>query len=198
MVLRYAITEGLQQAGRNGTDPDLEPLLARCDELARDGVDFLQLREKRLPAADLARLARQVVERVRGTGMRVIVSGRADIVLAAGAHGVHLSGQAGELSVKQARIVLPEAFVSISCHSRDQVAAARAMGADAILFAPVFGKTVNGVEVVRGVGLAALREACEAAAQPPVFALGGVTMENAADCIAAGAAGIAGIRMFFG
>jgi thiamine-phosphate pyrophosphorylase len=197
-VLRYAITEGLQQAGRNGTDPDLAPLLARCGELARDGVDFLLLREKMLAAGDLARLTQQVVERVRGSGMRVIVSGRADIALAAGAHGVHLSGHAGELRVEQVRIVFPEAFVSVSCHSRDQVAAARAMGADAILFAPVFGKTVDAVQVVRGAGLEALREACEAAAQTPVFALGGVTMENAAECIAAGAAGVAGIRMFFG
>ena len=68
---------------------------------------------------------------------------------------------------------------------------------DAALFSPVFGKTLNGLEVVSGVGLDRLREACAVAGHLPVFALGGVTVANASSCIAAGARGIAGIRMFF-
>lgn len=72
---------------------------------------------------------------------------------------------------------------SMSCHT---VAEVRKSQAEFVVFGPVFSKTA--------VGLGVLAEACKA--RVPVFALGGVTWENAAECIAAGAAGIAGIRLF--
>ena len=193
-MLRYAITEGLLTAGG-----DYRPLISRCEKLGRDGVEFLLLREKALGAGDLAALARQVIQAVDGTGMRVIVPGSAEVALAAGADGVHLSGGAGEVAVGRARAAFPGAWVSVSCHSIEEVRRAREDGASAVLFAPVFGKTVGGVEVVRGVGLERLREACAAAAaEVPVFALGGVIPENAVECARVGARGVAGIRMFFG
>ena len=69
-----------------------------------------------------------------------------------------------------------------------------------LLFAPVFGKWVDGIEVVPGLGpelgLELLRLACLAAEDTPVLALGGVTAANAAECLKVGAAGIAGIRTF--
>ena len=67
------------------------------------------------------------------------------------------------------------------------------------LFAPVFGKTLRSTESnesLPGVGLRELETACGAAGSMPVFALGGVTRENAAACIDAGAAGVAAIRLF--
>jgi thiamine-phosphate pyrophosphorylase len=64
------------------------------------------------------------------------------------------------------------------------------------LFGPVFEKRVEGIVVVAGVGLERLREACAAAGGIPVLALGGVTWESAERCVAAGAAGVAGIRLF--
>jgi thiamine-phosphate pyrophosphorylase len=67
-----------------------------------------------------------------------------------------------------------------------------------ILFAPVFEKSLGGGQHLAGAGPDRLREACVAASPLPVFALGGVTFQNAAVCIAAGAAGIAGIRLFHG
>jgi len=65
-----------------------------------------------------------------------------------------------------------------------------------LLYAPVFEKTDPGDTPLPGQGLAALSEACRAAGQVPVLAIGGVTHDNAAACIAAGAAGIAAIRLF--
>jgi len=190
-VLRYAISEGL--LGRGG---ESEAFISRCAELGRGGVEFLLLREKALGAEELTALARRVVETVRGSGMRVIVPGSVEAALAAGADGVHLGGNAG--SVGRIRAVFPEAWVSVSCHAVEEVRRAREDGASAVLFAPVFGKTVGGVEVVGGVGLQWLREACEAAEEMPVFALGGVNEGNAGECVRAGASGVAGIRMFFG
>jgi thiamine-phosphate pyrophosphorylase len=189
-MLRYAITDGC--AG-----DESEAASARWAGWARLGVEFVLVREKRLEAGVLARLTREVVAAV-GAETRVLVAGRVDVALAAGAGGVHLSARDGELSVGQVLQVMPRAFVSVSCHTLDEVRRAREDGASAVLFGPVFGKTVAGVEVVAGVGLGALREACKAAGGMPVFALGGVSAGNAESCVEAGAAGVAGIRMFAG
>ncbi len=157
------------------------------------------LREKHLAAGALAALSRTLIAAVRETtgSTQVLIAQRLDVAIASAADGVHLSAAIGELTVEQVRRLMPSAFVSVSCHSLAEVERARAAGASAVLFAPVFGKTVDGVEVVAGLGLERLREACAAAGAMPVFALGGVTEANAESCVEAGAAGIAGIRMFF-
>lgn len=83
-------------------------------------------------------------------------------------------------------------LVALSCHTSSDVLRAESEGADFAVFAPVFEKRdVIGVEPK---GCGALRVVC--AAEIPVFALGGVTVENAGACLAAGAAGVAGIRLF--
>jgi thiamine-phosphate pyrophosphorylase len=160
-------------------------------------VEFILIREKHLAAGALAALAREVLAAVRGTGTRVLVARRVDVALAVGADGVHLAGSAWELTVVQVRELMPGAFVSVSCHAIDEVRRAREGGASAVLFGPVFGKTVDGVEVVGGVGLNFLRQACLSAHGMSIFALGGMSTMNARECMDAGATGIAGIRMFF-
>ena len=199
-MLRFAITDrrlgsrpGESAAERN------RRVAERAAELAGDGVEHLLIREKDLSAAELVDLSRAVIAAARAVnaGMNVLIAERADVALAVQANGVHLSAAAGELTPAQVRLLMPHAFVSSSCHQFEEVERAREGGASAILFAPVFGKTVGGRELIAGVGLDALRHACALAAGVPVFALGGVTEANAEECIAAGAAGVAAIRMFF-
>ena len=195
-MVRYAITDGnLSFANGNSA---AEALARRCAELARDGVEYLLMREKQLPAGELATLCLEIMGAVRsaGAGMKVLVAGRVDVAAAVGADGVNLSGAAGELKSSQVRQLMPGAFVSVSCHSLSDVARARETGASAVLFGPVFGKSLDGRGVVAAVGLEALRDASRAAGEIPVFALGGVEAGNAAACLAVGAAGVAGIRMF--
>jgi thiamine-phosphate pyrophosphorylase len=171
-------------------------LAARSAGVALGGVDFLLVREKQLEAGELAAVARMIVAAVDGRA-RVLIAQRVDVALAVGADGVHLSSAAGELRVGQVRRLMPDGFVSVACHSVDEVRRAREDEADAVLFGPVFGKWVGGVEVVAGVGVERLREACGVAGEMKVFALGGVSEGNAGMCLEAGAAGIAGIRVFF-
>jgi thiamine-phosphate pyrophosphorylase len=83
-------------------------------------------------------------------------------------------------------------FIAVSCHSVTDVLRAKSKGADFVVFAPVFEK--RDAPATQPKGLSALREAC--AVKIPVLALGGVTLENAASCLAEGASGIAGIRLF--
>ncbi len=192
---RFAITNGSLRSGGDGSD--LERLAARCAELGRDGVNFLLIREKQLAERELYLATRRILKALDDSRTVVFVAGRPQVALAANADGVHVGSDYA--AVREAKRVFLESWVSASCHRVADVIAAREAGADVCLFGPVFGKTVDGVQVAPPIGLEALRAACAAAGKDlPVFALGGVNESNAAACVAAGASGVAGIRMFFG
>lgn len=195
----YAITSRALFPGNEAEKQSA--LVIQCTRWASEGMDFIQLREKDLAAASVAQLARDILQAVAGSKTRLLINTRADVALATGAHGVHLTAGPGELTPTQVRqlyatVNASEPIITISCHTLEEIHEAIAHKPDAILFAPVFGKTVAGEAVVPAAGLEKLREACAAAAPTPVYALGGITHENAEYCIEAEAAGIAGIRLF--
>jgi thiamine-phosphate pyrophosphorylase len=201
-VIRCAITD----ASRFGPcfEAQLAGLLEDAARWAELGVDFVQLREKTLAAGELSRLAKAMmgVLREHGGTTKLLINGRADVALASGADGVHLTSSPDELTPAQVRqlfagIGKSAPLVSASCHTLADAVRARDAGVNFILFGPVFGKTVDRVVVAEATGLDALREACEAMNGVSVLALGGVDEENAPMCLAAGAAGVAGIRLFF-
>jgi thiamine-phosphate pyrophosphorylase len=197
-MLRYAITAG----GAAGFD---EAVGANARRWAEEGVEYVQLREKQLGAGELVRLAAGMVRVFRESGgkTKLLVNGRVDVAIAGGADGVHLTSGSGELTAEQVRRVFAatgsgEPVVSASCHSLEDVRRAVGGGVGLVLFGPVFEKRVAGLTVVEGVGLEVLGEACAIAGGVKVLALGGVTRENAGACVEAGAAGVAGIRLFGG
>ncbi|HEV2711160.1 MAG TPA: thiamine phosphate synthase [Edaphobacter sp.] len=181
--------------------PDqLNALLRQTARWAAEGINYIQLREKDLPPATLATLSRQILEILRNTQTKLLINSRADIAIATAAHGVHLTAAPGQLTPGQVRqlyaaATLPPPVLSISCHTLAEVEQARGH-VDLILFSPIFHKSIAGEVITPGQGLEALHAACLAAAPTPVYALGGVTPENAASCLEAGAAGIAGIHLF--
>ena len=193
----YYITDRRQFPGEAREQERL--LLAKIAECAAAGVDYIQLREMELCTRALEELAHQARAALGGTGTRLLINSRTDIALACGAHGVHLPGndlQASEVRTIFDRANLAAPLIALSVHSAADVAYAEAHGADFPVFAPVFEK--GGAQ--NPAGLEQLRQICRrtVAAAPPmaVFALGGITLENARQCLEAGAAGIAGIRLF--
>jgi thiamine-phosphate pyrophosphorylase len=199
-MFRYAITSRALFLG-----DDRRRQTALVEQAARwgtAGIDFIQLREKDLAAGALADLARRILKELPPT-TKLLLNSRADITIATGAYGVHLTATFGELSPVQVRqlyagAALAPPVITVSCHTVAEAAQAREQSVDAILFAPVFGKMIAGETVTPGQGLDQLRAACAAAAPTAVYALGGVTLENAPSCLQAGAAGVAGIRLFHG
>lgn len=168
-------------------------VLDRVAANARSGVDWIQIREKDLPARELLALVEQALRRVAGSPARVLVNGRLDVALAAGAHGVHLTSDAP--APDALRPLAPPGFlIATSAHTVAEVRRAAREGADFAVFGPVF-PTASKPRDAAVPGLAGLRSACRAV-EMPVMALGGVTQERANACLAAGAAGIAGIRLF--
>jgi thiamine-phosphate pyrophosphorylase len=205
--LLYYITDRSQFHGDE--DTRRRALLAKVAEAACVGVDYIQLREKDLSARKLEMLAREAVAVVCENRMptgdwpvptRLLMNSRTDVALAAGADGVHL--RADDPSFQEVRAVLQHSahrtltadhfLVAASCHTAADILRAESEKADFVVFAPVFGK--RGSAGTTPAGLAALREASRA--KIPVLALGGVTIENAASCMQAGAVGVAGIRLF--
>ena len=199
-MIRYAITDSSRS--RDAATRRTE-LIAHARRWARQKIDFVQLREKTLEAGEFLALAEAMLAifREEGGHTKLLINTRADIAIAAQADGVHLTSQSEGLTPAQvqqlyARAATPEPIVSTSCHSIAEVKRARSLGTDLILFSPVFEKRVDGRVVAEGVGLEALRLACTAAGETPLIALGGITEQNAAACVQAGAAGVAGIRLF--
>jgi thiamine-phosphate pyrophosphorylase len=170
---RYYITDRKAAGG-------LQPLFQRIREQIAAGVDMIQLREKDLAVRELFEFTLAVVEARGSRATKILVNTRADLALAAKADGVHLPANAP-------REVPPGLLVGRSCHTVEEV---RTSSADFVVFGPVFESPGKGAPA----GLDALRAA--AATGVPVYALGGVTWENAEDCLKAGATGVAGIRLF--
>jgi len=195
-ILCY-VTDRCGLAAAGAGDADSAALLTRSIERAiAAGVDWIQVREKDLEARPLEALVRGAVQASAGRA-RILVNDRLDVALAAGAAGVHL----GETSLPVARVAawrakagLRDFLIGVSCHSLEAVRAAERAGADYIIFAPVFA-TPSKAAFGPPQGLERLAAAC-GAAHIPLLAIGGVTESNAAACLAAGAAGIAAIRMF--
>jgi thiamine-phosphate pyrophosphorylase len=191
------------QSGLPGDAPaQRAALLQKIGDAARAGIDFVQLREKNLSGRELEKLTTAAIEVIRrnhaGTlpFTRLLVNGRADVALATAADGVHLPTHS--LPIDEVRALWAQAgrttppIISVACHTAEDVRAAADSRADFALFAPVLGKKDAPSTPARG--LEGLREAC--LAPIPVLALGGITLDNAADCLRAGAAGIAVIRLF--
>jgi thiamine-phosphate pyrophosphorylase len=169
---------------------------------ARRGIDLIQLREKDLLPADLADLATGILAAIaaESSPTRLLLNRSLQAAIDSRAHGVHLPAHSpllpGHVRLRYASLGLPAPIVTVSCHTLAEIQIARRNRADAVLFAPVFGKSISGQLVTPAAGLEALHEACLAADPIPVYALGGVTEENAPQCLEAGAKGIAGIRLF--
>jgi thiamine-phosphate pyrophosphorylase len=190
-------------------------LLDKIRATAAAGVDWVQIREKDLSARELFALVRDAVAlgSVRSGSIRpesdrpglihprsikIIVNDRLDVALAAGAAGVHLahtSAPAREV-VRWCRAGNAPAdfLVGVSCHSLEGAQEAESAGASYTYFGPVY-ETPSKIPFGKPHGVEELAQVANAVSIP-VIAIGGVNTSNAAECIRAGAAGIAAIRMF--
>ena len=166
------------------------PLVEIAAAAFAGGCRWFSLREKDLSPEECRDLLRALVALGRRFGATITVHDDIEAAVAAGADGVHLPGGGGPAA---ARRRLPVGLIGISAHSPQEAAAHLAAGADYVTLSPIF-LTTSKPGYGPALGLDVLAEAARLSPGPvvaPVIALGGITADNAAACLAAGASGIA-------
>ena len=177
----YLVTDRKKLQGRS--------LNTVVEEACRSGIKAVQLREKDLPAKSLYDHAVAMREITHRHNARLFINDRVDIALAVDADGVHCR----ETSIRPSDIRKLSAglMIGTSVHSLASAGKAERDGADFLLFGPVF-YTPSKKEYGEPQGVERLAEIVKSV-NLPVFAVGGVTLKRAGECLEAGATGVAGI-----
>jgi thiamine-phosphate pyrophosphorylase len=152
------------------------------------GVRLIQYRDKDASARQLLETSGELAAYLNPLGVRFLVNDRADVAALADAGGVHVGQE--DLSADRARTVIgSEKWVGVSTHHAGQFRLALETSADYVAVGPIFSTgskrnpdPVVGVDFVRQM---------RALTDRPIVAIGGITLERAAEVIAAGADSIA-------
>jgi thiamine-phosphate pyrophosphorylase len=160
------------------------PLIKVAEAAFAGGCRWFSLREKDLPADERRALLARLVALGHRFGATVTAHEDLEAVIAAGADGVHLPGGADPAA---ARAHLPNGLIGVSAHSPAEAAALLKAGAEYVTLSPIF-LTESKPGYGPALGLGRLQET---AGYGPVIALAGIDKSNAAQCMAAGASGIA-------
>jgi thiamine-phosphate pyrophosphorylase len=181
-----------------------ETLLLKIETAAAAGVDWIQIREKDLSGRDCGLLTREALQRAaklpasNAAPTRILANDRLDVALSEGAGGVHLGENSLPLPeakrLVRAQALSQDFLIGVSCHSVEAARSAASGGADYLFFGPIFS-TPSKAAFGAPQGLERFAEVCRAVSIP-VLAIGGITLANASACLAAGASGIAAIRLF--
>ncbi len=190
----YLITPGATAETTTPADEEFQEILHQVSAAVAGGIQLVQLREKNLTARVLFELTERVMEIVCGTATKVLVNDRADIAAGAGADGVHLTLRSLEAEGIR-RTFAPNFLIGVSTHSHVEARRARDAGADFVVFGPIF-PTPSKKEYGPPLGIGKLSEVAHELAPIPVLAIGGVSKDNAGECLRAGASGVAAITLF--
>lgn len=192
--LLYLITSGATTEQTTSSTEEFSRVLELTEAAVKAELDLLQIREKRLNTRVLFELASRAASITHATTTRLLINDRADVALAAGADGVHLTTHSVPVEVVR-RAFGPEFVIGSSTHSVAEAVDASNGGADFIVFGPVF-ETLSKRGYGEPVGIDALAEVVSRLPGFPVLALGGIELDNVAGCARTGATGVAAITMF--
>jgi thiamine-phosphate diphosphorylase len=185
--LYYLITEG--DLNDDNFSARRVGLIDKIRIAVENGIDLIQIREKRLSARNLVALACEARTLTKGSSSRILINDRVDIALAAELDGVHLTETSLPVPVVRG-IAGREFIIGCSRHSLEGLQNAASDGADFAVYGPIFS-TPGKIPV----GIDALREVCHTVPDLPVLAIGGINAGNLGAVLEAGAAGVAAIRL---
>jgi len=159
------------------------------------GARLLQYRNKTAPPATRLAQARALFALCRRFRVPLIVNDHLELALAVDADGLHLGAEDGSVAAARERLGAGK-ILGASCYDRLELALeAEGRGADYVAFGSFFPSSVK--PSAARAPLALLRDAKRRLAVP-VVAIGGITLENAPQLIAAGADSVAVVSALFG
>ncbi len=168
-------------------DQPADALESLARTLAAASVQLIQIRAKRVPPREFQKISKSLVIHAPG-GVRIIINDRPDIAAIVGASGVHLGQE--DLPADAARKICPSPqWVGVSTHNLKQLRVANATSADYIAVGPIF-ETLSKENPDPAVGLDLLRAARQIT-RKPLVAIGGITVQSAAEVFRAGADSVA-------
>lgn len=176
----YVVTDRSQTNGRE--------LTWVLEQALDGGVKAIQLREKDLGGRDLFNLADAVRKLTARYDAKLFINDRIDVALAVAADGVHLGNASIPIATAR-RLLGPDQLIGASVHALAEAQRAAQAGADFIVFGPVYF-TPSKAPYGAPQGLAPLRQVVEKISRP-VYAIGGIKLENIGEVMATGARGIA-------
>ncbi|MGD9600742.1 MAG: Nudix family hydrolase [Gammaproteobacteria bacterium] len=171
---------------------DEEAFFSGLRQSLLSGVKLVQFRAKSRSGDDFARLASAAIACCRAHDARILLNGDPGLALEVGADGVHLSSAA--VRNHAYRPVPADRLLSVACHSPQELAEARRVGADLVLLGPVLATETHPETPPLGWRLAS---AWRPLAGCPVYALGGQSVATLPEAVACGLQGSAGIRGFW-
>ncbi len=169
------------------TDAQISGLshVEQVKRLADGGARLIQLREKQSSPREFFNQAEESVAEARKRGLRIIINDRADIALAVGADGIHL-GQ-DDLPAENVRQMLGElTIIGLSTHNSEQAKRATQLPIDYLAIGPIY-PTSTKKDPDPPIGVDGLRKVREVVGDIPLVAIGGISLETAAEVLAAGA-----------
>ena len=184
--LVYLITPG--ELTLHNYQNSVSEMLKIIETAVECGVSHIQIREKNLPAKYLAEFVKITVHIAASSQTKILVNERADIAYISGADGVHL--RSDSFSAREVKAEFPNLLTIASCHSVEDLQAAKETSADMAVFGPIFATSGKGPAK----GIDVLRNACRQMAGFPIIALGGIDEGNYKSALSAGAAGFAAVR----
>ena len=183
----YLITDRHIVPVSSGDSPRPD-IIAAVEEALKGGIEAVQLREKDMATRPLLELAYAMRELTSRYKAKLFINDRVDIALAVGADGVHLGQKS--MPAGAVRRTWPELLIGVSCHNQAEAQIAEGERADFITLGPVYetpsklkyGLSPIGVEAIRGI---------KAKVGIPVFAIGGIKLDNLSEVLSSGADGVA-------
>lgn len=184
----------------------VDPQIARGRSLAdltaaavRGGATLIQYRAKEASTREMVREARAIRAALAGTGVPLLINDRIDVALAAGAEGVHLGADDMELADAR-RLLGDSAIIGATLKNAGELPYLASVRIDYACIGGIFATThKDNADAPLGLeGYAALRAAArKTLGDLPIGAIAGITADNAASVMAAGADGIAVIGAMF-
>ncbi|RMG67544.1 MAG: thiamine phosphate synthase [Calditrichaeota bacterium] len=179
----YVITDVILARGRTHEE------IAR--EAIRGGADVIQLRDKQASSRELYQVALRLRQMTREAGIPLIINDRVGIALAVDADGVHLGPEDMPADVVR-KLLGPNRIVGVTATNLEQALQAQQGGADYVGLGPIFESRGLDPDPTKATGLELVRQVRQAL-NIPIVAIGGVSLNNVASVIQAGAQTVAAI-----